>query len=364
MGGKRGRMISASDRNKAASLIKEAVDSGARVDLACKEIGISKRTLQRWRSDLTPNEDQRPIVTRPVPKSKLSENEKQTIVDTANQPEFKSLPPSQIVPSLADEGIYLASESTFYRVLKERDMQQHRGRSKKPSSKPKSTHSANGPNQVWMWDITWLPGPAKGIYFYLYLILDLFSRKIVGWEIWPEESAENSSVLVRRAVLSEQCLPSRNPLVLHSDNGSPMKGASILETLYQLGVTPSRSRPRVSNDNPYAESIFRTCKYRPNYPSKGFFDLTKARTWVLEFVHWYNQDHKHSGLRFLTPNQRHNGLTDQIMEKRRKVYEEAKNRHPERWSKEIRDWSVDDKVWLNPEKISKVEEDEKGIINR
>lgn len=344
-------MIKVPDRMRAIELIKEAVTSGARESLACKEMGISQRTLQRWRSDLTPFEDQRPLAERPVPKNKLSENERETIVRTVNQPEFKSLPPSQIVPRLADQGVYIASESTFYRVLKEKDMQHHRGRSKKPCSKPISTHCATGPNQVWMWDITWLPGPAKGIYFYLYLILDLYSRKIVAWDIWHEESAENASLLVRRGVLSEQRFVSLQPLVLHSDNGSPMKGASLLETLYQLGITPSRSRPRVSNDNPYAESIFRTCKYRPDYPSKGFADLTEARTWVLSFVRWYNQEHRHSGLNFLTPNQRHDGLTDHILGQRTNVYEQAKLMHPERWSKDIRNWTLEEEVWLNPERV-------------
>lgn len=345
-------MISASDRNTAIMLIKRAVASGAREPLACKELGISQRTLQRWRSDLTPNEDQRPLVERPVPKNKLSKEERQTIIETVNQPVYKSLPPSQIVPRLADEGVYIASESTFYRVLKDADMQHHRGRSKKPTSKPISTHCAKAPNEVWMWDITWLPGPAKGIYFYLYLILDLYSRKIIAWEIWLEESAENASLLVRRGIRSERRMPSFQPLVLHSDNGSPMKGSSLLETLYQLGITPSRSRPRVSNDNPYAESIFRTCKYRPSYPAKGFSDLTEARTWALSFVRWYNQEHRHSGLNFLTPNQRHDGSSSQVFEQRIEVYEKARSLHPERWSREIRDWSLDDEVWLNPERVS------------
>jgi putative transposase len=345
-------MISVPDRSKAITLIKEAVASGARETRACEELGISRRTLQRWRSDRTPPEDQRPVVKRPVPKNKLSEHERETIIETVNQPEFKSLPPSQIVPRLADQGVYIASESTIYRVLEEEGMQHHRGRSKKPQSKPLSTHCATGPNQVWMWDITWIPGPAKGIYFYLYVILDLFSRKIIAWDIWLEESAENASVLVRRGVLSEQRM-SIQPLVLHSDNGSPMKGASLLETLYHLGITPSRSRPRVSNDNPYAESIFRTCKYRPNYPSKGFADLTEARLWVQAFVRWYNKEHRHSGLNFLTPNQRHDGSADQIFEKRRQVYEQARLRHPERWSRETRNWSLEEEVWLNPERISK-----------
>jgi putative transposase len=346
-------MIKVPDRSRAIQLIKEAVASGAKESLACNEIGISLRTLQRWRSELTPLEDQRPLAERPAPKNKLSEMEKETIIKTVNQPEFKSLPPSQIVPRLADQGVYIASESTFYRVLKENDMQHHRGRSKKPNPKPISTHCATAPNQVWMWDITWLPGPAKGIYFYLYLILDLYSRKIIAWDIWLVESAENASALVRRGVLSEQRLASIQPLVLHSDNGSPMKGASLLETLYQLGITPSRSRPRVSNDNPYAESIFRTCKYRPDFPSKGFADITAARTWVLSFARWYNQEHRHSGLNFLTPNQRHSGLSDHILGQRTIVYEQAKSLHPERWSREIRSWTLEDEVWLNPERASR-----------
>lgn len=345
-------MISVPDRRKAITLIQEAVANGAREAKACKELRISRRTLQRWKSDATPLEDQRPLAERPVPKNKLSHTERETIVTTVNQPEFKSLPPSQIVPRLADEGVYIASESTIYRVLKERDMQHHRGRSKKPHSKPLSTHVATGPNQVWMWDISWLAGPAKGIYFYLYLILDLYSRKIIAWDIWLEESAENASLLVRRGMLSEQKISHQQPLVLHSDNGSPMKGASLLETLYQLGITPSRSRPRVSNDNPYAESIFRTCKYRPNYPTKGFCDLTEARTWVLSFVRWYNKDHRHSGLNFLTPNQRHDGSANQIFKQRKQVYEKAKLLHPERWSGEIRDWTLEEEIWLNPERVN------------
>ncbi len=174
-----------------------------------------------------------------------------------------------------------------------------------------------------MWDITWLPGPAKGIYFYLYLILDLFSRKIVAWDIWLEESSENASALVRRTLSEHRSMHSQ-PLVLHSDNGSPMKGASLLETLYALGITPSKRRPRVSNDNPYAESVFRTCKYRPSYPAGGFGDLSGARTWALSFVHWYNFEHRHSVLNFLTPHQRHTGFSKEIIERRKQVYEQAR----------------------------------------
>lgn len=359
MGGRRGRLISASDRKTAIMLIEEAKENGAREIKACQELGISQRTLQRWKSPATPLEDQRPTAIRPAPANKLSEIEVQQVLKIVNDPKYQSLPPSQIVPILADQEEYIASESTMYRILKEHNMQHHRGRSKKPSSKPISTHCATGPNQVWMWDISWLPGPAKGLFYYLYLIIDLYSRKIISWEIWTEELAENASLLVTRAVLSEQLSLPANPLVLHSDNGSPMKGASLLETLYKLGIMSSKSRPRVSNDNPYAESIFKTCKYRPGYPTNGFADLTAAREWVKEFVSWYNHEHRHSGLKFVTPNERHSGLDKEILEKRKRVYEKAKEAHPQRWTRGTRNWELEKEVWLNPQSKS----DEKPDIN-
>ncbi|VDN46653.1 Integrase core domain protein (fragment) [Petrocella atlantisensis] len=140
------------------------------------------------------------------------------------------------------------------------------------------------------------------------------------------------------------------PLVLHSDNGSPMKGATMLETLYNLGIVPSRSRPRVSNDNPYSESLFKTLKYRPNYQPRGFNSVNESRLWVRQFVNWYNNEHKHSGLCFISPNERHTGQDKAILEARTKVYQEAKSKHPERWPGAIRNWSIEDEVWLNPVK--------------
>lgn len=363
MGGKRGRLISGPDRMRAIKLINVATASGARLIKDCEEIGISDRTFKRWTSENTPCEDQRPIVERPVPKNKLSPEERENIINTINQPEYKSMPASQIVPTLADKNIYLASESTIYRVQNEVKMNNHRGQTKSPVKRTKSTHTATGPNQVWMWDITWLGGPAKGIYFYLYLILDLFSRNIVGWEVWSEESAEHASALIKRSTLSEQVNTALNPLVLHSDNGSPMKGATMLETLYGLGITPSRSRPRVSNDNPYAESIFRTFKYRPDYPTKGFIDINAARQWVLGFVHWYNFNHKHSGLNYISPNQRHTGQSDAIFENRNRVYQLAREKHPERWAKSTRDWSLKNEVHLNPIKTTESKKTEIKLIS-
>lgn len=342
-------MISTSDRLESIGLIDEAVSSGAREFKACAELKIATRTLQRWREDKTNQGDKRPICERPEPKNKLTEGERQEILEVVNTPEFKSSPPSQIVPALADRGTYIASESTMYRVMKEAGQQRHRGKSKKPSSKPKATYCATAPNQVWTWDISYLRGPIKGLFFYLYLIVDIFSRDIVGWEVWEEESAENASHLIRRAVISQGITLKDEPLVLHSDNGSPMKGSTMLETLYQLGITASRSRPRVSNDNPYSEALFRTCKYTPSFPVKGFETLDASRTWVKKFVDWYRNEHHHSGIKFLTPHQRHSGEGEEILKSRQQVYEEAKARHPERWSGEIRDWSLSDEVWLNPE---------------
>ncbi|WP_430383886.1 IS3 family transposase [Anoxynatronum buryatiense] len=345
LGGPRGRMISTSDRIQAIQLIDEAVKAGAREIKACRVLGIHTRTLRRWRHH---QEDQRPLAERPAPANKLTIEEENAIMEVIHSPEYQSLPPSQIVPSLADLGMYLASESTIYRKLRERGMQHHRGRSQAPVKRPLPTHKAQGPNQVWMWDITWLPGPVKGLYYYLYLILDLYSRMIVGWEVHVEESAANASRLVKKAALAQGIGLNQTPLVLHSDNGSPMKGATLLETLYKLGITPSRSRPRVSNDNPYAESIFRTCKYRPSFPAKGFQDLFKARAWVLQFEHWYNYRHKHSGIAFLTPHQRHTGQADTILAKRRETYEKAKSLNPTRWSRHTRKWTIPEEVWLNP----------------
>jgi len=341
-------MISTPDRRHAIELIEQAVATGARQHKACEILEISSRTYQRWTQDKAVLSDGRPSAQRPVPANKLSPEEREALLTVSNSPAFRSLPPSQIVPALADEGRYLASESSFYRVLREVDQQHHRGRSEEPRRKAPSTHCAAGPNQVWCWDITWLPGPAHGLFYYLYLIMDLYSRKIVAWEIHACEASDLAAQLIRKACLAEGI--AAQPLVLHSDNGSPMKGASMLETLRRLGVTSSFSRPRVSNDNAYAESLFRTCKYRPDYPINGFATIDEAREWVLTFSRWYNTAHKHSGLKFTTPEQRHTGQAAAILEHWQQVYRLARERHPNRWSGEIRNWELPEKVWLNPEK--------------
>jgi putative transposase len=363
LGGRRGRMINASDRENAVRLISEAVVSGARLFKACEEIGISKRTYNRWKETDSDYIDKRTLCERPEPANKLTSEEKQEILKVVHSEKYADLPPSQIVPRLADEGKYIASESSFYRVLREANEMTHRGLSKPPVKRPISTHIATGSNQVWMWDITYLNGPIKGVHYYLYLISDLFSRKIVGWEVWEQESAAHASELIKRATMSEKVATHKNMLVLHSDNGSPMKGATMLETLYSLGIVPSNSRPRVSNDNPYAESIFKTLKYRPNFQPKGFRTIMEARRWVQRFVNWYNNEHKHSGLKFISPTERHNGMDKEILKKRKAVYEAARNRNPERWAKDIRDWSLVDKVFLNPEKVVENVDKEADVTN-
>ena len=348
-------MISASDRKKAIELIDEAVESGSRLSPACVEMGITERTYYRWsgqKKKLGHVADLRPTAKHPEPANKLSTEEREKILEIVSQPEYKDLPPCEIVPALADKGQYIASESTFYRVLREHNMAGHRGRSAAPVKRQVSTHVATAPNQVWMWDITYLNGPARGLFYYLYMISDLFSSDIVGWEVWAEESAEHAAELIERTSVGQHRL-STSPLILHSDNGSPMKGATMLEKLYQLGITPSNSRPRVSNDNARAESLFHTLKYRPNYQPKGFATLDEARDWCQHFVNWYRHEHHHSALKFLTPAQRHEQPDHGhgILAKRHEVYEAAKKQHPERWNgRDTRDWSIDDVVYLNPDR--------------
>lgn len=339
-------MISISDRKIAVELINEARTSGARLQPACKILNITERTYQRWVTENGVKEDQRPLAKRPVPKNKLSEEERAKIIEVVNKAEFADLVPSQIVPKLANQGEYIASESTFYRILNENKMNVNRNKSKFPIKRIVPTHIAKAPNKVWTWDITWLTGPIKGKYYKLYLIVDIYSRKIVAYEVWEIENAQYAQYLIKKAVLSEGI--AGKPLVLHSDNGSPMKAATFLATLEKLGVQSSFSRPRVSNDNPYSEALFRTLKYRPKYPSKGFSSLADARKWVQTFVKWYNHDHLHSGINFLTPYERHHGLDVAIMQKRIETYQTAKRRNPERWSRSIRDWSLPEFVALNP----------------
>jgi len=243
-------LILLDDRRNYEELINEAVEAGARKYKVCKTIGISIRTLQRWQIEGEIIADKRPTANRPGPANKLTEQERVLIITVCNTDEFVSLPPSQIVPILADRGEYIASESSFYRVLKAEGMLHHRGKAKaRKSTKKPTSYTATRANEVWSWDTSYLPTTVIGQHYYLYMIEDIYSRKIVGWEVHSNETGEQATELLERSVWSEKCR--KTELVLHSDNGAPMKSLTMQAKMHDLGVISSRSRPRVSNDNPF-----------------------------------------------------------------------------------------------------------------
>lgn len=345
-------MIRLEDRQKIAHHVKQAHADGARLKPACQLAGIDLRTLQRWKAcDGLTVGDKRPTAVHPRPPHALSEKEREAILDVANEPRFAEAPPARIVPMLADEGTYLASESSFQRVLKAAGQSGHRGRAKAPrKSKPPTTHVATAPNQVWCWDMTYLPAVVAGCWFYLYLILDLYSRKIVGWEVHTTDSADHAAHLVRRTALAESIHSQETSPVLHGDNGATLKATTVLAMLHWLGIKPSYSRPRVSNDNAYAEALFRTAKYRPEFPASGFATVEEARQWGARFVQWYNFEHRHSGIKYVTPAERHAGEDVAILQARHSLYARAREENPRRWSGSTRNWSPVEAVALNPER--------------
>lgn len=328
------------------ALLAEAEAGGAGLQRACGVVGVSLRTIQRWRT--RPDGDDRRCGPRRELPNALSAAERERAVAVMREPRYAGLSPKQLVPRLADEGRYLASESTLYRL-------QHRYGLRDPArvvqrthvTRASRVHRASGPNQVWSWDITWLPTTVRGRYFYLYLVMDVWSRRIVGWAIWNQECAEHAAELIRR-ICDESAIDPKG-LVLHSDNGAPMRGATMLSTLRWLGVVPSFSRPHVSDDNPYSEALFRTLKHTPAYPRMPFASVEQARAWVARFVAWYNREHHHSGIRYITPDERHFGREHEVLASRRALYERARRKHPARWSRGIRDWTPIGNVVLNPE---------------
>lgn len=317
--------------------------AGARRKVACELLGLTARTLERWGDQ----DDDRRHGPNTVPANKLTEAERRQIIAVATSSEFRDQSPKQIVPRLADQGRYVASEATFYRVLRGEDMQHHRGRARPAMARPRE-HVATGPWQVGSWDITYMASLVRGQFFYLYLVEDVWSRKILGWDVHEEEASELAAALIER-IRREAGDVELKGWVLHADNGGPMKGATMLATLQRLGVVPSFSRPSVSDDNPYSEALFRTLKYCPEYPSTGFATVADARAWVTRFVAWYNHDHQHSGIGYVAPADRHAGLDVAILAARKAVYERARRRNPDRWAKSTRAWTRPSTVILNPE---------------
>jgi putative transposase len=345
-------MIGLQDRQNLVQNITQARRSGARLRPACEIAGIDVRTLQRWQAGPgLVSGDGRPQAARPAPSHALSATEREQLLRVANEPRFVDLPPARIVPMLADEGVYLASESSFSRVLREHGQAVRRGRAKPPRPmRAATTHIATAPGEVWCWDMTYLPACVTGQWFHLYLIVDLYSRKIVGWEVHDSDDSAHAAQLVRRTALAEGIAARANKPVLHGDNGATLKATTVLAMLHWLGVKPSYSRPRVSDDNAFVESLFRTAKYRPEFPAGGFVDLAAARRWAADFVRWYNVEHRHSGIRYVSPAQRHAGQDVAILAARTEVYEQARQRHPARWSSATRDWTPITVVTLNPER--------------
>ena len=334
-------MIAAADRGVAVELIDEAVNSGARCWQSCEVLDVSIRTYQRWKRH-TP-EDRRKGASRTI-RRKLSDAERQQAIDYACSKRFQDCTPYEIVAILAQEGTYIASVSSFYRILRAEGKLHHRSESRpalRRATPPELV--ATGPNQVFSWDITYMKTEVSGIFLYAYLIIDVWSRKIVGWSVEAEESEQLAAQLFGSLVHHTQL----NGVRLHSDNGNPMKGASMLMTLYRLGVIPSFSRPRVHDDNPYSESLFKTLKYTAGYP-KYFLNLEHAREWMARFVDWYNNEHLHSAIGYVTPQQRHTGDSKAILESRNRTFENAYRKHPERWSRKPKRWSAPEIVFLNP----------------
>jgi putative transposase len=332
------------DRTTALSLIAEAVASGCRAAVACREIGLDPRTVQRWQKQRDGGADARKGPNAP-PQQKLTDQERQAVIETANAPEFRNLSPKQIVPRLADQGLYIASESTFYRVLHAENLMTHRGPSKPRTMRRPEEIIATGPNQVWSWDISYLPASRRGTFYYLYLFVDVWSRRIMKAVVLGEESAEHAARLLTEACVEHDV--DSNLLTLHSDNGGPMKGATMLSTMQWLGIVPSFSRPSVSDDNPYSEALFRTLKYVPSYPRKPFESIDAAWAWVERFVAWYNGEHRHSAIGFVTPNERHESRDIAVLLARRDVYAAARRRNPSRWSRHARHWDAPAAVPLN-----------------
>jgi putative transposase len=313
---------------------------------ACRIAGISPRTVQRWRKH--PGSDDRRRGPHHRPHNALSLAEQALIVSVMTSARYAGLPPKQLVPQLADEGLYLASESTLYRLQRRYGLRPKRRLiNRRDITRACTVHRAVRPNQVWSWDITRLPTVVRGAYLHLYLIVDVWSRRIMGWRIAEMESAAIAAELMQQTCRDDNINP--KGLVLHSDNGAAMRGNTMLATLQQLGVVPSFSRPHVSNDNPYSEALFRTLKYIPAYPSLPFADLGSAERWVAWFVDWYNATHRHSAIRYVTPDERHLGDEGNILNRRHKLYQQAQRANPERWSGTTRQWRPVGTVVLNPE---------------
>ena len=330
-------------------LVQEGISLGATLKAVANLFGVTTRTLRRWGLMLRAQGfscDQRKGAARNVA-HRFSAEERQLVLSTVNDPRFADLTPGQIVAILAEEGKYVGSESTMYRIMRQEGLLNHRGRSRPPREpRDPPVLAATGIHQVLAWDITLLSGPVQGQFYYLYMVLDVWSRRILGVEVHERESGELAKHFFDRVCRDEGISPG-SATILHSDNGAPMRSSTLAAKLVELGIERSFSRPRVSNDNAYAESLFRTMKYHHSYPLRRFRDLLSVRAWADGFVHWYNTEHRHSGIQHVMPDQRHYGEAEASCRTRQETYEEAREQHPLRWSRRPRDWSQPRVVQIN-----------------
>ena len=345
----RGVLIASEERSKAMEFLREGLNAGASIKSVADLIGICSRTFRRWGLALAAqgfSVDRRRGAPREVA-HRFTPEERQRVIETINDPRFADLTPAQIVAILAEERIYVGSESTIYRIMRQEGLLNHRGRTRQPRE-PRDVPvlEATAIHQVLAWDITLLPGPMKGQFYYLYMVMDVWSRRILGLEVHERECSELASAFFDR-ICRDEGISKETAAILHSDNGAPMRSFTLAAKMAELGVSLSFSRPRVSNDNAYAESWFRTMKYHQSYPLRRFRDLLSVKAWVDGFVDWYNAEHRHSGIKYVTPNQRHYGQADAICAIRQQTYEEARQRQPQRWSRPPRDWSQPRVVSIN-----------------
>ena len=275
----------------------------------------------------------------------MSQSERERIIAVLHEPEFVDQPPAEIHAKLLDQGIYLASVRTMYRLLESLDSSKERRRQRPPHRYEKPVLLTTKPNEVWTWDIARLAGPSKGTYFYLYVALDLYSRYVVGWMVAERESTQLATKLMQKTVICVGITPGQ--LVHRNDRGSPMKSDSMTQLLASLGVEKSFSRPHVSNDNPYIESHFRTLKYQPDYPGR-FGSLLHARGWLSDFFVWYQYHHQHEGLAYFTPDDVYTGRVTELAKVRQEALNKAYKMHPERFVKRPPQVRIPaSKVWIN-----------------
>jgi putative transposase len=282
---------------------------------------------------------------RPHPAS-LSASERHDILEILCSPRFVDLPPRQVFMTLLDDGRYYCSVRTMYRLLTDHGLSgdRRRGGHQQPGAYGVPVIEASRPNMAWSWDITKLRGPATGVLYYLYTILDIFSRKVVGWTIALRESAHIAEDVIRDAIEREGII--RDQLTLHADRGGPMIALGVAELLVNLGIRKSHSRPRVSNDNPYSESQFKTLKYRPDYPER-FESAHAAHEWCSAFFQWYNTVHYHSSIGYLRPADLHASRHPEILQQRRDVLDQAREQHPERFTKRPALAQPPQRAWIN-----------------